>query len=482
MARVSVCVRFRPPSRREQAEDQSSCVQRASNESFAWKNDREGSLFFTFDRIFYPDAQQAEIFDYVAEPIVRGHFFSQRSLGTCRQLDCNAPQLQTLCSSIVIATPVLAGAFAGINGSILAYGQGPNEGPRMSLGHPEDDGILPRLAKAIFAAIRAADPKVEFVIKLAMVTPAAREKHTRIVPVHAFRDLLDTDKDNLLIKEGKDEGIYIAGATEAFVQTELASSTGLWLRLVYSPCTDHHPLVANYKSSVACPACCGAFVYRNDPADMNEESSRSHCVYMVTIQQESIDDQSVRVGKLHFVDLAGSEKVVKSSAHGHLVDEAKTINKSLSALGNVINALTDGRKLSDLPAVLLLSQRLQRCRDTLHFAIRAAEVKTEPTVNEQRPSGTLQQKLDAAVEECNALRAQVLDLSIHQLQRYLCLCASDGANTSNKSTRMEIGATTYQLNLSSWIKTMPSLCWRADDSLLSLVEKSVQDWNLDLSA
>jgi len=43
------------------------------------------------------------------------------------------------------------------------------------------------------------------------------------------------------------------------------------------------------------------------------------------------------------VDLAGSEKVRKTGAKGHVLEEAKKINQSLSALGNVINALTDGK-------------------------------------------------------------------------------------------------------------------------------------------
>lgn len=49
-----------------------------------------------------------------------------------------------------------------------------------------------------------------------------------------------------------------------------------------------------------------------------------------------------RTGKLNLVDLAGSEKVEKTGAEGRVLEEAKTINKSLSALGNVINALTCG--------------------------------------------------------------------------------------------------------------------------------------------
>lgn len=54
---------------------------------------------------------------------------------------------------------------------------------------------------------------------------------------------------------------------------------------------------------------------------------------------------SIKTGKIYLVDLAGSEKVEKTGAEGKLLCEAKTINKSLSALGNVINALTSGELL-----------------------------------------------------------------------------------------------------------------------------------------
>jgi len=50
----------------------------------------------------------------------------------------------------------------------------------------------------------------------------------------------------------------------------------------------------------------------------------------------------VKTGKVILVDLAGSEKVEKTGAEGKVLEESKTINKSLSALGNVINALTCG--------------------------------------------------------------------------------------------------------------------------------------------
>ena len=76
--------------------------------------------------------------------------------------------------------------------------------------------------------------------------------------------------------------------------------------------------------------------------EMNMASSRSHCVYIFTILQEYTKHKRSKSGKVILVDLAGSEKVEKTGAEGRVLEEAKSINKSLSALGNVINALTCG--------------------------------------------------------------------------------------------------------------------------------------------
>lgn len=80
---------------------------------------------------------------------------------------------------------------------------------------------------------------------------------------------------------------------------------------------------------------------------MNAESSRSHSIFTVYIET-AIDDpsnpkkQKIKAGKLNLVDLAGSERQSKTQATGVRLDEAKNINLSLSALGNVIKALVDG--------------------------------------------------------------------------------------------------------------------------------------------
>lgn len=77
--------------------------------------------------------------------------------------------------------------------------------------------------------------------------------------------------------------------------------------------------------------------------DMNAESSRSHSIFLITIQQRNTETGGQKTGNLYLVDLAGSEKVGKTGASGQTLEEAKKINKSLSALGMVINALTDSK-------------------------------------------------------------------------------------------------------------------------------------------
>eukprot|EP00493_Phyllostaurus_siculus_P022632 UN22966 len=76
---------------------------------------------------------------------------------------------------------------------------------------------------------------------------------------------------------------------------------------------------------------------------MNPDSSRSHSLFMVVIESsDEIDGETIyKVGKLNLVDLAGSERQKKTAAEGERLKEAQAINLALSALGNVIKALSN---------------------------------------------------------------------------------------------------------------------------------------------
>ncbi|KAK9668132.1 hypothetical protein RND81_13G036700 [Saponaria officinalis] len=80
---------------------------------------------------------------------------------------------------------------------------------------------------------------------------------------------------------------------------------------------------------------------------LNERSSRSHSILTVHVRGMDLKSNSVLRGCLHLVDLAGSERVDRSEATGDRLKEAQHINKSLSALGDVIFALA--QKNSHVP-------------------------------------------------------------------------------------------------------------------------------------
>merc|ERR1719414_987156 len=131
------------------------------------------------------------------------------------------------------------------------------------------------------------------------------------------RDLLDPSKVNLAVHEDKDRVVFVKGATERFV-----SSPEEVFEVIEEGKSNRHVAVTN----------------------MNEHSSRSHSVFLINLKQENLENQKKLCGKLYLVDLAGSEKIGKTGVEGLGLEEAKNINKSLSALGNVIAALADGNK------------------------------------------------------------------------------------------------------------------------------------------
>lgn len=73
--------------------------------------------------------------------------------------------------------------------------------------------------------------------------------------------------------------------------------------------------------------------------EMNQQSSRSHAIFTITICKISETEGTIR-GKINFVDLAGSERLEKTKATGSRAQEGISINKSLSTLSKVIEALS----------------------------------------------------------------------------------------------------------------------------------------------
>uniref|UniRef100_A0A3P9HK60 Kinesin-like protein n=1 Tax=Oryzias latipes TaxID=8090 RepID=A0A3P9HK60_ORYLA len=191
------------------------------------------------------------------------------------------------------AKQIVKDVLYGYNGTIFAYGQtssGKTHTMEGKLHDPHQMGIIPRIAEDIFNHIFAMDENLEFHIKV------------------LFKVIMLMDKNRVP---------YVKGCTERFV-----SSPDEVMDVIDEGKANRHVAVTN----------------------MNEHSSRSHSIFLINIKQEHVETEQKLCGKLYLVDLAGSEKVSKTGAAGSVLDEAKNINKSLSALGNVISALAEGTK------------------------------------------------------------------------------------------------------------------------------------------
>uniref|UniRef100_A0A8D0D8G9 Kinesin-like protein n=1 Tax=Sander lucioperca TaxID=283035 RepID=A0A8D0D8G9_SANLU len=208
------------------------------------------------------------------------------------------------------AKQIVKDVLGGYNGTIFAYGQtssGKTHTMEGNLHDPQGMGIIPRIAEDIFEHIFAMDENLEFHIKVSYFE----------IYMDKIRDLLDVTKTNLSVHEDKHRVPYVKGCTERFV-----TSPEEVMDVIDEGKANRHVAVTN----------------------MNEHSSRSHSIFLINIKQENVETEQKLCGKLYLVDLAGSEKVSKTGAEGSVLDEAKNINKSLSALGNVISALAEGTK------------------------------------------------------------------------------------------------------------------------------------------
>lgn len=127
-------------------------------------------------------------------------------------------------------------------------------------------------------------------------------------------DLFSKEGNKLQIHEDKDKGIYVKDLSAEMVKTV----TDMNKQLNFGSKNRHV-----------------------GSTEMNKDSSRSHCIFMIRIEQEQIinGESKIKAGKLNLVDLAGSERQKKTQATGSRSKEGIYINLALSTLGQVIKAL-----------------------------------------------------------------------------------------------------------------------------------------------
>lgn len=203
---------------------------------------------------------------------------------------------------------VVKDVLSGYNGTVFAYGQSGSGKTYTMYGQDiyddEIKGFIPRLISDIFDYADTADENINFLIKMSYLQ----------IYKEVIYDLITGD-NNLKIKESPVTGIFVDKLTEVCL-------TSFEDFMYYIDIGQQNRIVSETR--------------------LNSNSSRSHSILIVEISQTNRMDNITKTGKLNLVDLAGSEKISKTGAVGETLEEAKKINLSLSALGNIIHALTSG--------------------------------------------------------------------------------------------------------------------------------------------
>lgn len=304
--------------------------------------------------------------------------------------------------------------MGGFNGTIMAYGQtaaGKSfsmEGP--SLWDTQYQGIIPRCVDALFEEIGKADSDIQFQIVLSYYE----------IYCEKIRDLLNPSLTNMKLRENKTGGFKVADLTEIY-------------------CTDRENVLRVIELGKANRAAA--------PTLMNADSSRSHSIVSLLVDQKNTATGRNRRGILFLVDLAGSEKVSKTGASGMRLEEAKNINSSLTTLGMVINALCDGAghvpyRDSKLTMILMDAlggnsrttliiccnpdpKHLSETVSTLRFGERAKRIKNHAKINE-----------DFSVEELKGMLATAKKEIIQLKKKIQLLCAENQSLGGSAATEL----------------------------------------------
>ncbi|CAH0629062.1 unnamed protein product [Chrysodeixis includens] len=287
-----------------------------------------------------------------------------------------------------VAKPIVEAATAGFNGTIFAYGQTSSGKTYTMTGTECSPGIIPLAVLNLFEFIKNV-PDRDFLVRVSYI-----EIYNETV-----KDLLNEKKDIKIME----------------------SLQGLKM--------DSKEKVTSSPEEVLDAMKQGEANRQKGATNMNEQSSRSHSIFQITIEsREHIEGEEeagcVKVSQLNLVDLAGSERAGQTGATGIRFKEGTHINKSLSNLALVIKQLSENNQFvnyrdSKLTRILQNSlggnaktsivcavtpAAIEETISTLQFANRAKAIKNKPEVNEVATDKSMIQSL---TKEMSILKAQL---------------------------------------------------------------------------
>ncbi|GAV66836.1 LOW QUALITY PROTEIN: Kinesin domain-containing protein [Cephalotus follicularis] len=321
--------------------------------------------------------------------------------------------------------PLVDALLHGYNATVLAYGQ-TGSGKTYTMGtnysgEGSNSGIIPKVMDNIFKKIEASKDSIEYLIRVSFIEIFKEEVFDLLDPnssvlfkgegVSAAKPAVPP-RVPIQIRETVNGGITLAGVTEAEVRTKEE--------------------MGSYLSR-------GSLSRATGSTNMNSQSSRSHAIFTITLDQKKIagcpngvlsDDigDDILCAKLHLVDLAGSERAKRTGADGMRFKEGIHINKGLLALGNVISALGDEKKRKEgghvpyrdskltrllqdslggnsktvmIACVSPADSNVEETLNTLKYANRARNIQNKAVINRDH-GATQMQRMHSQIEQLQA--------------------------------------------------------------------------------
>ncbi|XP_048162990.1 kinesin-like protein KIF18A [Corvus hawaiiensis] len=325
---------------------------------------------------------------------------------------------------------LIDGFLNGYNCTVLAYGATGAGKTHTMLGSPEDPGVMYLTMMTLYK--RMDQIKED---KTCDVAVSYLEVYNEQI-----RDLL-VNSGPLAVREDGQQGVVVQGLT--LHQPKSAEEILQMLDYGNKNRTQH-------------------------PTDVNASSSRSHAVFQIYLRQQDKTasiNQNIRIAKMSLIDLAGSERANATNAKGARFVEGTNINRSLLALGNVINALADPKSKKHIPyrnskLTRLLKDSLGgNCRtimiaaispsslfyddtyNTLKYANRAKDIKSSLKSNVV----SLDSYISQYVKICNEQKQEILMLK-EKLRKYEEKQASipENHNTAELSNNQQVEIERYK--------------------------------------
>lgn len=322
---------------------------------------------------------------------------------------------------VSVGRAAVENALKGYNGSIFAYGQtgsgktftmlgGAGLANAHELRVAPSRGLMPRIFDYLFQRLTdVTAEKGPDNLKAAVSCSYLEIYNEKIFDLLEDNGSAAAQQPKSLREDSKHKEVYVDQLREEPIDSEEAAID--WLRL-------------------------GSRNRHMASTDMNRESSRSHAVFTLKLVQTERTTAGVMITRrshLHLIDLAGSEKQRQTHVEGQRLKEAAQINKSLSALGNVIMSLVDvsngqkrhvhyrdskltfllrdslgGNAITSIIATISAEEKyFTETLSTLKFAQRAKYIKNKAVQNEDADSMVpmLKQEIERLRQEIEALRA-----------------------------------------------------------------------------